>query len=70
MKDQGAEFLKRHFRTLMKEEDIELYNTFNETKVSIVERLICALKTKMWQYFTARKTLRYIDMLPDLHVTR
>ena len=66
MTDQGTEFLNRHFRALMKEEDIELYNTYNETKASIVERLIRTLKTKMWRYFTAKKTLRYIDTLQDL----
>ena len=66
MTDQGTEFLNRHFRALMKEEDIELYNTYNETKASIVERLIRTLKTRMWRYFTAKKTMRYIDMLPDL----
>ncbi|CAB3998846.1 uncharacterized transposon-derived [Paramuricea clavata] len=65
MTDQGTEFLNRHFRALMKE-DIELYNTYNETKASIVERLIRTLKTKMWRYFTAKKTMRYIDMLPNL----
>ena len=66
MSDQGTEFLNKHFRALMKEEDIELYNTYNETKASIVERLIRTLKTKMWRYFTAKKTMRYIDILPDL----
>ena len=66
MTDQGTEFLNKHFRALMKEEDIELYNTYNETKASIVERLIRTLKTKMWRYFTAKKTMRYVDMLPDL----
>ena len=50
----------------MKEEDIELYNTFNETKASIVEQLIRTLITKMWRYFTAKQTMRYIDVLPDL----
>ena len=65
MMDQGTEFLNRHFRALMKEEDIELYNTYNKTKASIVERLIRMLKTKMWRYFTAKKTLRYIDTLQD-----
>ena len=58
MTDQGTEFLNRHFRALMKD-DTELYNTYNETKASIVERLIRTLKTKMWQYFTAKNTLRY-----------
>ncbi|CAB4015869.1 uncharacterized transposon-derived [Paramuricea clavata] len=66
MTDQGTEFLNKHFRALMKEEDIELYTTYNETKASIVERLIRTLKTKMWRYFTAKKTMRYLDMLPDL----
>jgi transposase InsO family protein len=47
MTDQGTEFLNKHFRELMKEEDIELYNTYNETKASIVERLIRTLKTKI-----------------------
>ncbi|CAB3997084.1 uncharacterized transposon-derived [Paramuricea clavata] len=50
----------------MKEEDIELFNTYNETKASIVERLIRTLKTKMWCYFTAQKTMWYVDMLPDI----
>ncbi|CAB3994981.1 uncharacterized transposon-derived [Paramuricea clavata] len=66
MTDQGTEFLNKHFRALMKEEDIELYNTYNETKASVVERLIRTLKTKMWCYFTAKKTMRYVDILPDL----
>ena len=65
MTDQGTEFFNRHFKALMKE-DIELYNTFNETKASMVERLIRTLKTKLWRYFTAKKTMRYIDLLPDL----
>ena len=50
----------------MKEEDIQLYNTYNETKASIVERVIRTLKTRMRRYFTAKKTRRYIDVLPDL----
>ena len=66
MTDQGTEFFNRHFQALMKEEDNVLYNTYNETKASIVEHLICTLKTRMWPYFTAKKTMRYINMLPDL----
>ncbi len=31
-----------------------------------MERLIRTLKTKMWRFFTAKKTRRYIDMLDDL----
>ena len=64
--DQGMEFFNKHFKALLKDEDIELYNTYNETKASVVERLIRTLKTRMWRYFTAKKTMQYIDMLPDL----
>ena len=64
--DRGTEFFNKHFQKLMDDESIHLYNTFNETKASIVERLIRTFKTKMWRYFTAKKTMRYIDMLPDL----
>ena len=64
--NRGTEFLNKHFQKLMDDEGIHLYNTFNETKASIVEWLICTFKTKMWRYFTAKKTMNYIDMLPDL----
>ena len=55
---QGTEFFNRPFKALMKQEDIQLYNTYNEKKASVVERLICTLKTKMWRFFTANKTRR------------
>ena len=55
MTDQGTEYLNKHFRALMKEEDIELYNTYNETKASIVERLIRTLKTKCGVILRPRK---------------
>ena len=67
MTDQGTEFFNKSFQlTLLKNEGIELFNTFNEIKASIVERVIRTFKTKMWRYFTAKKTMRYLDMLPDL----
>ena len=50
----------------MRKEDIQLYNTYNETKASVVERLIRTLKTKMWHFFTAKRTRRYVDMLDKL----
>ena len=64
--DQGTEFFNKHFKALMKKEEIHLYNTYNETKASVVERVIRTLKTRMWRYFTAKKTMRYIDILSEL----
>ena len=66
MTDQGTEFFNKSFQTLLKHEGIQLFNTFNETKASIVERVIRTFKSKMWRYFTAKKTMRYLGMLPDL----
>ena len=66
MTDQATEFFNKHFQNLLKSENIQHFNTFNETKASVVERVIRTIKSKMWRYFTARKTLRYVDMLPDL----
>ena len=60
--DQGTDFFNKHFKALLEDEEIELYNTYDETKASVVERLI----RTMWRYFTAKKTMRYIDTLPDL----
>ena len=56
MTDQGTQFL-RHFRVLMKEEDIKLYNTYSEAKASIVEKQKCGVTLPQ------RKTLRDVDML-------
>ena len=64
--DQGTEFFNKQFKDLMKEEEIQLYNTYNETKASVVQRVIPTLKTRMWRYFTAKKTMRYIEVLQDL----
>ena len=64
--DQGTEFFNKHFKALMKKEEIQLYNTYNETKASVVERVIRTLKTRMWRYFTAKKTMRNIEVLQDL----
>ena len=64
--DQGIEFFNKHFKELMKKEEIHLYNTYNETKASVVERVIRTLKTRMWRYFTAKKTMRYTEVLQDL----
>ena len=56
MTNQGMEFLNQQFPALMQKEDIELYNMYHETIASIVERLICTLKTKIRRYFMAKKT--------------
>ena len=65
--DKGKEFLNGKVQELLKENNIELWVSENEdVKASIVERFNRTLKTRMWKFFTARNTLRYIDALPQL----
>jgi transposase InsO family protein len=64
--DKGTEFINRQFQTFLKKHDIQFFTTYNETKASIVERFNRTLKTKMWKYFTANNTLKYVDILQKL----
>ena len=64
--DKGREFYSDDFKDLFKSYLIELYSTENEEKSSIVERWIRTMKEKIWKYFTDSRTIRYIDVLPDL----
>jgi transposase InsO family protein len=61
--DKGAEFINKQFQTFLKKHDIRFFSTYNETKTSIVEMFNRTLKTKMWRYFTANNTLKYVDIL-------
>jgi transposase InsO family protein len=64
--DTGAEFINKQFQTFLKKHDIRYFWTYNETKASIVEMFNRSLKTKMWKYFTANNTLKYVDILQKL----
>lgn len=64
--DAGKEFFNRVFDRLMKKHGIQHFATGSELKASIVERFNKTMKTKMWRYFTAKNTRRYIDILQDL----
>ena len=58
--------MNRKFQTFLKKHNIRFFTTQNETKASIVERFNRTLKTKMWKYFTAKNTLKYVDILQKL----
>ena len=64
--DQGTEFKNTHFQKLVKDEGIIGYNAINDTKAAIVDRFNRTFNTKMYRYFTAFITFRYIDVLQDL----
>lgn len=64
--DKGSEFKNRIFQKFLKENDVRFFTTHNETKASVVERFNRTLKTKMWRYFTHKRTYRYVDVLDQL----
>ena len=58
--DKGREFYNKH-----EELGVELYSTENAEKSSVVERWNRTMKEKMFKYFTANNTNKYIDVLDD-----
>ncbi len=51
---------------LNKEYAIEHLTTICYTKASIVERFNRTLKSRIWRFFTASKTKRFLDVLEDI----
>lgn len=64
--DQGKEFVNEHFQKFLRDKNIHFFTTNSGLKASVVERYNRTLKNKMYRYFTAKNTLRYIDVLPKL----
>ena len=64
--DQGTEFLNRVFQKFLRENNIEFFTVKSGLKASVVERFNRTFKNKMYKYFTAKNTLTYIDVLPQL----
>ena len=59
--DKGREFCNKH----VKELGVGFYSTENEDKFSVVEGWNRTVKEKMFRYFTANNTNKYIDVLDD-----
>ena len=64
--DKGKEFYNKHVAEVLAKNNIQIYSTENEEKASVVERWNRTIKTKMWKYFSANNTKRYIDILDRL----
>lgn len=65
--DKGTEFINKRTQTLFEKLSIHWFTTENvEIKCSVIERWNRSLKTRMWKYFTANDTHRWIDVLDKL----
>ncbi|XP_065650259.1 uncharacterized protein LOC136078415 [Hydra vulgaris] len=56
----------RIFNKHVKALDVELYSTKNEEKSCVVERWNRTMKDKMFKYFSANSTRKYIDVLDEM----
>jgi len=65
--DKGTEFLNSTLQSMLRRHGVHFYVSENEDlKASVVERFNRTLKSKMYRYFTAANTRRYLDVLDDL----
>lgn len=65
--DEGTEFMNRPVQQLFKDSFINHFVAKNKTvKCSVIERFNRTLKGRMFKYFTATGTRKYIDVLPKI----
>ena len=65
--DNGSEFYNKIFTKWLVENEIKMYSTFTESKAVVIERFNSILKNKMYKYFTAKNTYKYVEALIDLN---
>ena len=51
--NQGSEFYNSSFKKWLKNNDIEMYSTYNEGKSAVAERFIRTLKNKTYKHMAA-----------------
>jgi len=62
-----SEFVNSTFQSMLQRRGIKFYTSENEDiKAAVAERFNRTLKEKMYRYFTAKHTRRYVDVLQDL----
>jgi len=64
--DQGKEFENRAFRSYLLTLNIRQFSVKSEYKAALVERFHRTLRARMWRYFTANNTKRWVEVLPKL----
>ena len=64
--DKGSEFYDSHFKKWLKDNNIEMYSTYNEGKSVVAEKFIRTLKNKIYKYMTLLSKNVYIGKLDDI----
>ena len=64
--DRGSEFYNNVFKKLLKENDIEMYSTYNEGKSVVAKRFIKTLKNKIYKHTATVGKNVYFNILDDI----
>ena len=64
--DKGKEFYNKDVQALFRTKGIHHFSTSGDAKAGLVERFNRTLKGRMYRYFTAANTLKYIDIVQEL----
>ena len=64
--DQGKEFYNATVQRWLQREGIRHFSTSGDAKAAIAERFNRTLKTRLYRYFTAANTFRYLDAIQPL----
>ena len=64
--DKGTEFYNQQLKAVLTANNVMLYSTENEEKLSIAERWNRTMNSIMWKYSTANNTQKYIDVQPSM----
>ena len=59
--DEGSKCYNNSFKKWLKDNDIEMYSTYNEGKLVVAERFIRTLKNKVYKYMTSISKNVYIN---------
>jgi hypothetical protein len=64
--DKGKEFFNANVSDYLRTQNVHHFASQSDQKASVVERFNRTLKSRIWTYFTANNTKRYIDVLNDI----
>ena len=64
--DDGIEFYNNKFKSFLKNNDIEMYSTFNDGKSVVAERFIKTLKNRIYKHMTTIGKNVYFNDLDDI----
>ena len=64
--DQSSEFYNSQFKKFLKENNIEMYSTYNKGKFVVAERFIKTLKNQVYKNLTAVSKNVSFDVLNDI----